>query len=59
MVWLRVVPILFLIVANTLLHALPLISVALFKALLPFKPVRLACNAILTWRGSLPPMARR
>jgi len=48
MMWLRVVPILLLIVVSTLLHALPLLVVGVFKAVLPFKPIRLACNAILT-----------
>jgi 1-acyl-sn-glycerol-3-phosphate acyltransferase len=48
MVWLRVVPILLLIVANTLLHSLPLLTVALFKAVFPFERLRLACNPLLT-----------
>jgi len=48
MVWLRVVPILLLIVANTLMHALPLLAMALFKAILPFERARRACNPVLT-----------
>ncbi len=48
MVWLRVVPILLLVVINTLLHCLPLFVVALVKAVLPFKVVRRACNPLLT-----------
>jgi 1-acyl-sn-glycerol-3-phosphate acyltransferase len=47
MAWFRIVPILLLIVVNTLLHALPLLTVAMVKALLPFKRARLACNPIL------------
>lgn len=47
MVWFRVAPILLLIVANTLVHALPLLAVAVVKALLPFKRARLACNPVL------------
>lgn len=46
--WLRVALVLSLIAASTLLHALPLLAVALFKALLPFQRVRLACNPVLT-----------
>ena len=48
MLWLRVVPILLLIVANTVLHALPLLAVAVFKAVLPSERLRLACNPVLT-----------
>ena len=48
MLWLRVVPILLLIAANTVLHVPPLMVVAVFKALLPFEKVRLACNPLLT-----------
>lgn len=48
MVWLRIVPILLLIVLNTLLHCVPLFVVALVKAVLPFAPVRRACNPLLT-----------
>lgn len=51
MVWLRVVPILLLIVANTLVHALPLLAVAVSKAVLPFERARLACNPVLTGLG--------
>jgi 1-acyl-sn-glycerol-3-phosphate acyltransferase len=49
--WFRVVPILLLIVANTLLHATPLLAVALFKALLPLDRLRRACNPVLTGLG--------
>ncbi|WP_312368840.1 acyltransferase [Stenotrophomonas sp.] len=48
MVWLRVVPILLLIALNTLAHCLPLFAVALFKAMLPLRAVRRACNPLLT-----------
>lgn len=48
MVWLRVIPILLLVALNTLAHCLPLFVVALVKAILPFKKVRLACNPMLT-----------
>ncbi len=48
MLWLRVIPILLLIAANTVLHVTPLMVVAVFKALLPFETVRLACNPLLT-----------
>ncbi|MFZ5638656.1 MAG: acyltransferase [Pseudomonadota bacterium] len=48
MLWFRVVPILLLIAANTLVHATPLLAVALFKALFPFERFRLACNPVLT-----------
>jgi 1-acyl-sn-glycerol-3-phosphate acyltransferase len=56
MVWLRVLPILALIVANTVLHALPLLTVALFKAALwkgvpAFEDLRRACNRVLTGLG--------
>jgi 1-acyl-sn-glycerol-3-phosphate acyltransferase len=47
MVWFRVVPLLLLIVVNTVVHAVPLLTVAVFKALLPFKRARLACNPVL------------
>jgi len=47
MLWLRVAPLFLLIVLNTLFHALPLLLVALFKALLPFARVRLALNKVL------------
>lgn len=48
MVWLRVALIFPLIVINTLAHCLPLFVVALFKAVLPLKSVRRACNPLLT-----------
>lgn len=48
MLWLRVVSLLLLIAANTLLHVGPLLVVALFKAVLPFERIRLACNPLLT-----------
>ena len=48
MLWLRVIPILLLIAANTVLHVTPLMAVAVFKALLPFEKIRLACNPLLT-----------
>lgn len=51
MAWFRIIPILLLIVANTLLHALPLLAMAAIKALLPFKRARLACNPVLTGLG--------
>lgn len=46
--WLRASAIFPLIVVNTLLHATPLLAVALLKALLPFESVRLAFNPLLT-----------
>lgn len=49
--WLRAALILLLIVANTLVHALPLLTVAVFKAVLPSKRARLACNPMLTGLG--------
>ncbi len=51
MLWFRVAPILLLIVTNTLLHALPLLSLAVFKAMLPFKRARQACNPVLIGLG--------
>ena len=48
MVWFRVVPILLLIVINTLAHALPLLAVALLKAILPFGWARRVCNPVVT-----------
>ena len=48
MLWLRVASLFMLIVLNTLVHALPLLLVALFKALLPFKRLRHALNRVLT-----------
>ena len=49
MKWLRATPILLLIVLNTLVHALPLLAVALIKAILPFARVRQALNDVLIW----------
>ena len=49
MLWFRVVPILLLIVLNTLVHALPLLAVAVFKAVLPSERARRACNPLLLW----------
>ena len=49
MVWLRVVPILLLIVLNTLVNALPLLAMAVVKAVLPFERARRACNPALIW----------
>ncbi|MFC4820353.1 acyltransferase [Dokdonella ginsengisoli] len=37
-----------LIVASTLLHALPLLAIALLKVVLPFAAVRRLCNPLLT-----------
>ena len=51
MVWLRVIPILLLIVINTLAHALPLLTVAVLKVVLPFQQARRACNPALTGLG--------
>ena len=48
MLWLRVASLFLLIVLNTLVHALPLLLVALFKALLPFERLRHALNRVLT-----------
>ncbi len=48
MLWFRVIPILFLIAANTVIHATPLLAIALFKAVFPFERLRLACNPLLT-----------
>lgn len=48
LLWLRVAMVMLLISANTLLHCVPLLVIALFKALLPFRQVRLACNPLLT-----------
>ncbi len=48
MLWLRVASLFLLIVLNTLVHALPLLLVALFKALLPFERLRHASNRVLT-----------
>lgn len=49
MVWFRVVPILLLIVLNTLVNALPLLAMAAVKAVLPFDRARRACNPVLIW----------
>jgi 1-acyl-sn-glycerol-3-phosphate acyltransferase len=51
MIWLRVVSILLLIVTNILVHALPLLTVAVFKAVLPFKRARQVCNHLLIGIG--------
>lgn len=48
MLWLRLALLSLLIVLNTLVHALPLLLVALFKALLPFDGLRQALNRVLT-----------
>lgn len=45
---LRVALISLLIVISTVLHVVPLLLVALVKALLPSKRLRLACNTVLT-----------
>ncbi|QDW67594.1 acyltransferase [Luteimonas granuli] len=44
---LRAALVLLFTVASILVHALPLLAVAVFKALLPLAPVRRACNAVL------------
>lgn len=46
--WLRVAVITTLIALNTVLHAVPLLALALFKAVLPFDRIRLAFNPVLT-----------
>lgn len=48
MLWLRLALLSLLIVLNTLVHALPLLLVALFKAVLPVQGLRLALNRVLT-----------
>ncbi|QWP75126.1 acyltransferase [Lysobacter sp. K5869] len=48
MLFLRVALISLLIALNTVLHVLPLLLVALIKALMPSKRLRLACNTALT-----------
>lgn len=48
LLWLRLALILLLIVVNTLLCAVPLLAVGVFKAVLPFAAVRRACNPVLT-----------
>jgi 1-acyl-sn-glycerol-3-phosphate acyltransferase len=45
---LRLALVFLIIAANTLLHVPPLLVVGVIKALLPFEPVRLASNPILT-----------
>lgn len=52
MLWFRVASILLLIVANTLLHATPLLLAALLKALVPVAAWRRAWNPVLTWLAS-------
>lgn len=49
MLWLRAAAVLLLIVVNTLVHALPLLAVAVLKALLPFRRMRRACDPVLIW----------
>ncbi len=49
MVWLRVFPILLLIVLNTLVNALPLLAMAVIKAVMPFERARRACDPALIW----------
>lgn len=46
--WLRVAVITSLIALNTVLHVVPLLVVALLKAVLPFDRIRLAFNPVLT-----------
>ena len=48
MVWLRVVPVLLLIVLNTPIHVPPLVLLALFKAIIPLPALRSALNPVLT-----------
>jgi 1-acyl-sn-glycerol-3-phosphate acyltransferase len=48
MLALRLAPIFLIIAGNTLLHVPPLLLVGVIKALLPFEPVRLASNPLLT-----------
>ena len=48
LIGLRLASILLLVVANTLVHASPLLLVGLFKAALPLAAVRRACNPLLT-----------
>ena len=45
---LRVALILLVVVANTVVHVVPLLAVALVKAVLPSQRLRLACNSLLT-----------
>lgn len=48
MLTLRIILLSLLIASSTVLHVTPLFAVALIKALLPFKRLRLACNTLLT-----------
>ena len=48
MLLLRIPPILLLIVINTLVHAVPLLTAGVVKAVLPLAAVRRACNPVLT-----------
>ena len=48
MLLLRILPILLLIVVNTLVHAVPLLVAGVVKAVLPLAAVRRACNPVLT-----------
>ena len=48
MLWLRVLPVLLLIVLNTLVHATPLLAFALVKAAMPSVAARRALNRVLT-----------
>ena len=45
---LRAVLILLVVVSSTVVHVVPLLAVALLKALLPSQRLRLACNSLLT-----------
>ena len=45
----RIALLLVLVAASTLVHAVPLLAVAVAKALLPLAPVRRGCNALLAW----------
>jgi hypothetical protein len=45
---LRLLLLCILIATSTVLHVLPLLLAAFIKAVLPFKRLRLACNALLT-----------
>lgn len=49
---LRIALVLLLVAASTLVHAAPLLAVALAKALLPLAPVRRGLNALLAWIAS-------
>ena len=48
LLYLRIGAILLLIAANTLLHALPLLTAGVIKAVIPVRPIRMVCNRILT-----------